>query len=64
VIRLALPAADDLAEMVEALLAAADTRDTTAPTQAARWRDLADAVGDALDHLPQPIPFREDPIAP
>jgi hypothetical protein len=63
VISLRLPAADDVAELVEALLAAADTRDTTAPTQAARWRDLANDLGDALEHLPQPIPFREDPTA-
>jgi hypothetical protein len=59
VIRLILPTSDDLTEVVEALLAAADTRDTTAPTQAARWRRLANDLGDALDALPTPTPFEE-----
>jgi hypothetical protein len=59
VIALRLPGPDDAAEIVEALLAAADTRDTTTPTQAARWRDLANHLGDALDALPTPIPFKE-----
>lgn len=58
-IRLHLPAVDDVAELVEALLAAADTRDTHAPTQAARWRDLANDLGDALDALPQPTTHEE-----
>jgi hypothetical protein len=53
-IRLHLPAADDAAELVEALLTAADTRDESAPAQAARWRGLACDIGDALDTLPQP----------
>lgn len=58
-IRLQLPAADDVAELVEALLAAADTRDDHAPAQAARWRDLANDLGDALDALPRPITYQE-----
>ncbi|MFJ2174367.1 hypothetical protein ACIOHE_15815 [Streptomyces sp. NPDC087851] len=44
---------DDAAELVEALLTAADTRPGT-PTSA-RWRRLADEIGDALDQLPSPI---------
>lgn len=45
---------DDAGELVEALLAAADTRDQHAPAQAARWRQLAHDIGDALDQLPTP----------
>lgn len=52
VVRLTSP--DDLGEIVEALLAAADTRVTYAPAQAERWRTLAHDFGDALDALPQP----------
>lgn len=52
VVRLA--AADDLSEIVDALLTAADTREGHAPELAARWRALAHDVGDALDHLPTP----------
>ncbi|MEU9777461.1 hypothetical protein [Streptomyces sp. NPDC047968] len=44
----------DVAELVEALLVAADARDRSAPALAARWRDLADQLGDALDTLPRP----------
>lgn len=58
-ISLRLPSADDAAELVEALLEAADTRDADAPTQAARWRGLAHDLGDALDALPTPTPFEE-----
>lgn len=58
-ISLRLPAADDVAELVEALLAAADTRDTRSPAQAARWRHLANDLGDALDALPTTTPFKE-----
>jgi hypothetical protein len=53
-IHLHLPAPDDLGEVVEALLIAADTRDASAPAQAARWRGLAHDLGDALDALPTP----------
>ncbi|MET8765505.1 hypothetical protein [Streptomyces sp. NPDC004658] len=45
---------DDAGELVEALLVAADTRDQHAPAQAARWRELAHDIGDALDQLPSP----------
>ncbi|MGD6761380.1 hypothetical protein ACOKM5_20815 [Streptomyces sp. BH097] len=46
--------ADDLAEIVEALIAAAATREQDAPEQALRWKWLADDIGDALDQLPAP----------
>lgn len=59
-ISLRLPAADDLAELVDALLTAADADEHRAPELAARRRRLADDLGDALDQLPQPQPFRED----
>jgi hypothetical protein len=59
VIALWLPCADDVAELVDALLEAADTCQTRAPDIAARRRALADQLGDALDHLPQPTPFQE-----
>lgn len=58
-ISLRLPSADDCGELVEALLAAADARDTTASKQAARWRGLANDLGDALDALPRTHPFKE-----
>jgi hypothetical protein len=45
---------DDAGELVEALLTAADTREATAPAIAARWRQLANDIGDALDTLPTP----------
>lgn len=44
----------DAAEIVEALIVAAATRETTAPALAARWRQIADQIGDALDQLPVP----------
>jgi hypothetical protein len=59
VIRLYLPAADDVAELVDALLAAADACELRAPALAQKRRALADQLGDALDHLPTPIPFQE-----
>ncbi|MFE2112017.1 hypothetical protein ACFXAY_01305 [Streptomyces microflavus] len=46
--------ASEASEIVEALLVAAGTRDTTAPKLAARWRQIADDIGDALDQLPAP----------
>ncbi|MGW5408983.1 hypothetical protein [Streptomyces spiralis] len=58
-ITIRLTSSDDLAEIVEALLAAADTRDSHAPNQATRWRNLACDIGDALDHLPKPTPPTE-----
>ena len=45
---------EDLAEIVEALLTAADHADDHAPELAARRRELAECVGDALDELPEP----------
>ncbi|MFE2045707.1 hypothetical protein ACFXAZ_33290 [Streptomyces sp. NPDC059477] len=47
-----LASTDDLSEIVEALLTAADAKEPTVPTLAARWRTLARDVGDALDSLP------------
>ncbi|MFG3090648.1 hypothetical protein ACGGAI_23790 [Streptomyces antibioticus] len=44
----------DATELIEALLVAAQARETTAPTLAARWRQLANDIGDALDALPPP----------
>ncbi|MCX5601576.1 hypothetical protein OOK29_25840 [Streptomyces phaeochromogenes] len=44
----------DLTEIVDGLLAAADSHKAKAPGQAARWRELADSLGDALDRLPAP----------
>ncbi|MER8030662.1 DUF6248 family natural product biosynthesis protein [Streptomyces bauhiniae] len=49
-----LPGPDDLAEVVDALLAAADGQEATSPGRAARWRQLAHGLGDALDRLPTP----------
>ena len=46
--------AADAAEIVEGLLTAAAARETTAPVLAARWRQIADQIGDALDQLPPP----------
>lgn len=51
--------ARDASEIVEALLVAAQARDTTAPTLSARWRQIADDIGDALDQLPIPISTQE-----
>ncbi|WP_431784371.1 hypothetical protein [Streptomyces chumphonensis] len=45
-------APDDVAELVEALLTAADACEPTAPELAAVRRELADVLGDALDTLP------------
>jgi hypothetical protein len=42
----------DVVDLVDALLAAADARERRAPRQAARWRELAHQLGDALDTLP------------
>ncbi len=44
----------DASELVEALLVAAQAREATAPGLAARWRQLADNIGDGLDALPTP----------
>lgn len=57
------PAADDLTEIVEALIVAADACEQHAPDLAARRRALANGIGDALDSLPQPT-IREDHFTP
>lgn len=44
----------DAVDLVDALLAAADARGRRCPRQAARWRELAHEIGDALDTLPTP----------
>ncbi|MFM9675806.1 hypothetical protein [Streptomyces brasiliscabiei] len=49
-----LTSADDVSEIVEGLLTAAEVKQTDAPTLANRWRDLAHNIGDALDRLPTP----------
>lgn len=49
-----LPGPDDLAEIVEALVTAAEAKEADAPELALRWRWLADDIGDALDALPAP----------
>ena len=46
--------APDVAEVVNALLAAADTAEPHAPDLATRCRYLAHQLGDALDTLPAP----------
>ncbi|MGW4950634.1 hypothetical protein [Streptomyces parvulus] len=43
---------DDASEIVDALLTAADACEGRAPELAARRRQLAHDVGDALDQLP------------
>ncbi|MBE4783945.1 hypothetical protein [Streptomyces caniscabiei] len=52
VVRLTSP--DDVSEIVEGLLTAAEARQTAAPDLANRWRNLAHNIGDALDQLPTP----------
>lgn len=44
---------DDITEIVESLLVAADQADDHAPQLAERRRVLADQLGDALDELPR-----------
>ncbi|MDT0567880.1 hypothetical protein RM704_10430 [Streptomyces sp. DSM 3412] len=48
-----LTGSDDLGEIIEGLLTAADAKQTDAPALATRWRALAHDIGDALDQLPQ-----------
>lgn len=62
-ISLRLPSADDAAELVDALLTAADTCEHRAPDLAVRRRVLAHEIGDALDALPTPT-IREDHDTP
>lgn len=58
-IALRLPGPDEAAEIVEALLVAADAVADHAPDLADRRRELAHDIGDALDTLPAPT-TRED----
>ncbi|KJK40253.1 hypothetical protein UK15_07855 [Streptomyces variegatus] len=58
VVRLTGPA--DVAEIVEALVAAAEAKETDAPELALRWRWLANDIGDALDQLPAPTTAEDD----
>lgn len=58
-IRLHLPGPDDLAEVVDSLLDAADACEQHAPNLAAKRRALAESIGDALDLIPTPT-TRED----
>ncbi|MFI8853642.1 hypothetical protein ACIGW3_26100 [Streptomyces sp. NPDC053499] len=53
---------DDVAEVVESLIVAADACEPTAPDLADARRALANRIGDALDTLPAPAPaLREEP---
>jgi hypothetical protein len=58
--RITLPSAEDVAEVVNCLLTAADTCATRAPDLAARRRLLAHQIGDALDLIPIPAPCNPD----
>lgn len=51
-IRLDLPGPDDLAEVIDSLLTAADACEPRAPRLAVKRRELAEAIGDAMDQLP------------
>lgn len=51
---LKLGSTQDASELVEALHIAADARADTAPQISARWRQIANDIGDALDALPKP----------
>ena len=46
--------ANDVAEVIESLITAADAVDSRAPGLAAQRRHLANQIGDALDQLPAP----------
>lgn len=58
---LKLPSTHQASEIVEALILAASYRDQVAPELAARWRSIANDIGDALDQLPPPITTQEQP---
>ncbi|MGX1513955.1 hypothetical protein [Streptomyces collinus] len=55
----------DLAEVVDCLLLGSAVCAETCPRLSARRRELADAIGDALDALPRPrcLPLDTDPDA-
>lgn len=48
---------DDVAELVDSLHDGADACEPHAPALAKKRRALADAIGDALDQLPRPVPM-------
>lgn len=54
----------DLAEVVDCLLLGSAVCAETCPALSARRRELADALGDALDRLPRPscLPPDTDPV--
>lgn len=58
-VTLRLPGPDDLAEVVDSLLDAADACEKHAPALAAKRRALAESIGDELDLIPAPT-TRED----
>ncbi|MEW2164353.1 hypothetical protein AB0912_15375 [Streptomyces sp. NPDC007084] len=53
---LLVPYVDDLVDVIHGLHAAADCHcpQYPDPAQAAKWRRLANAIGDATDRLPAP----------
>lgn len=51
----------DLAEVVDCLLLGSAVCAETCPVLSARRRELADALGDALDRLPRPSCLSLDP---
>jgi hypothetical protein len=53
-VELALDTAADAADIVDALLAAADRSERRDPEKAARLREVADGIGDGLDRLARP----------
>ena len=57
-IRVAFNGIEDVAQLIDGLLEAADRWDTERPMLARRYRTLADRVGDELDKLPNPSSFR------
>lgn len=57
-----LDTAADAADLVDALLAAADRAERRAPERAARLRQLADGIGDGLDSLGRPAGLSDDEV--
>lgn len=56
---LRLASTHQASEIVEALVLAAHYREEVAPELAARWRSIANDIGDALDNLPTPTTHQE-----